>query len=205
MLRLGNRARELAGDPTLSREERTRIMNTTPDRHGGIALSDFRSARSPTDLESSPPTGDSRSAIADTRGRAAPSVLLLLDYHSAFSVALQRAVDVTERLGGDLLVALGMPDEIEERHPALVASHITDLLEQLSSRRNFRVEVVHGTVHDLGIEMMHAITPALVVVDASLGGEACWMVDALRIPVLVARNLRPRGQLVGATDMLLQT
>jgi nucleotide-binding universal stress UspA family protein len=182
-------------------------MTQIIDRDCANALPDFQPVGSPAALEPPRPAG-SIEAVAGTHDamtRPAPVVLLLLDYYSASAVAIQRAVEIAEQLSGYLLVALAMPYGIEERHPGLVKSRVTTQLTQLSPGRNFRVEVVHGPAHDVGIEMVRATSPALVIVDPSLGAEACWMVDALGVPVLVARDARPHGQLIATSDMQQRT
>lgn len=155
------------------------------------------------------PTGTTGSSAGDSswsphEGRVQEcSAMLLLDHRSASWVAIHRAARISDALGAKLYTVLVMPRGTSARRPSLVSAQVADVLKTMCPRAGFDLEVVHGSATDLGIQIANASEPIVVVVDPAFGTKnVCRMVDTLQVPVLVAREARPAGGLVAASDML---
>jgi nucleotide-binding universal stress UspA family protein len=128
--------------------------------------------------------------------------MLLLDHRTATRVAIQRASSVSNALDANLHVVLAIPRGTAPRHPSLVASHVLDVLRSSAPRHGFELEVVRGSLAELGSEIARDEAAALVVVDSHLGSKrACRLAHELGVPVLVARDARPDGDWIAASDM----
>lgn len=131
-----------------------------------------------------------------------PVVLLLLDDRCASWIAIQRAVKLADGLRGTLHVALAIHRHGPGDPPRLVASHVADLLGSLCPRLGFDLEIMHGPITDRAVQVARETSAAVVVVDAMLGAaNVRRLVADLELPVLVARDGRPEGGFVAASDM----
>jgi nucleotide-binding universal stress UspA family protein len=132
----------------------------------------------------------------------APVVLLLLDHRSASRATIQRAVRFADGLRGSLHVALTIPNRSARSRPMVVVSYVMDLLRSLRPRLGFDLEIVRDPITERAIAIARDLSPAVIVVDSALGAaEARRLVDKLDRPVLIARDARPNGELLAASDM----
>lgn len=130
-------------------------------------------------------------------------VVLLLDHRNASSIAIRRAAAMSDGLEAKLHVVLSIPEATASRHPALVARNVADLLSASAPRRGYELEVVKGSIVELGAEIARDEDAALVVVGPRFGAkEACRLADELGVSVLVARDARRGGDWIAASDML---
>lgn len=129
-------------------------------------------------------------------------VALLLDGRAATAAAIQRASDLSEAIDAQLSVVLGMPRRAATTHPDLLVAYVIEMLRARAPRRSFELHVVCASIAEVGAEIARDLAADLAVVDAGLGAsEACRLVDDLGAPVLVARDERPEGTWIAASDM----
>lgn len=135
-------------------------------------------------------------------GTAGPTVTVVLDHDSSSRVAVERAAELAEAMHGTLHVLLAISHDVVDDRPELVRAGVRGLLEGLPSHVPHELEVVRGTAAQRGIQIARIRCPVLIVVDSGYGAsEACRMADELAIPVLVARQARPDGGVVAASDL----
>lgn len=128
-------------------------------------------------------------------------VVLLVDRETSL-VTIQRAASMADALDAKLHVVLAIPQGTAEQHPALAASHISELLALRPPRNGFELELVRGELAVRGTEIARAESASLVVVDARFGAkEACRLADEVGVPVLVARDAKANGVWIAATAM----
>lgn len=133
---------------------------------------------------------------------ASPGVLLLLPHSALTRVAIERAAATTAALGGHLYILLTIPRAAPICHPALMLSEVCKLAARSLAGRPFDVELVRGNPIELALAAARARPFALVVVDSTFDPKiACKLAEHFNRPVLVARDARPSGEVIAASDM----
>ncbi len=182
------------------------MMMTTTTWRTGLART---SAGCPTadagsDLSMSTAAGlSSREARSGSADRDDRSVLLMLDPLTATSVAIQRASELCGALELRLHVVLAIPHGSSSVHPAQLTGHVSDVLRLRAPRAGYGLEIVQGEIAAVVGSIASQEGATIVVVDARYGArEACRLAEDTNLPVLVARDARPDGAWVAASDML---
>jgi nucleotide-binding universal stress UspA family protein len=132
-----------------------------------------------------------------------PIVLLMLTDGEPPDVAVERASWLADGIGGELhtVVVLAKDTAIA---PGGSSARVFGRIGALAPADRNDIMIRSGNLGDVAIEIGAARHAALVVVSPDAGGDgdtAIAIGDALRIPVLVARELRPDGPVIAATDM----
>lgn len=147
-------------------------------------------------------------AAAHRRARLAPRtpiVLLATDDAQAPAAAIARAATMARMLEAELHV-LGVVEGGVRERPHLDATRelIARRIASVARTERAEVHVRTGALAASTIELGRSLAPLVVVLSPSAGGHgkvAVEIADELRTPVLVAREPRPNGPIVAATDM----
>ncbi|MDQ3339073.1 MAG: universal stress protein [Myxococcota bacterium] len=131
-------------------------------------------------------------------------MLTIDESHTPF-VALDRAITLARKLSSDLLVvgAVASGERVEERTRAQLV-RLMSRLDLLVVPHSIQIIVREGTPCEVAVNVGRAADPVLVVMSppkGTAGGLAATVSDALRRPVLVARDPVREGHVVVATDM----